>query len=459
MNKGSENVRQISLQKIGEAWWLISPEGDPFISLGINHVDPLFLSGPYNTEKTLQTYGSDWFDQEGNYNYEGEAIRQWLGQVAHDFDSWGFNTFGYYTVVPTEYINNSAYFIKDIEIVPTGYYERYPDVFSDWYADKVDQEVKSMCDRYRGDKNLLGYALMDIATLEKGIRKAVKYPSTYPKKESRVYAKLLQNQTLAESMRYEPLHPCVRTFTKLNGGTAGKKVWINILKTHHHIPAEASRVYGLEALTWSELENITEWPEPVDAHKARRDNLEMLTTIAERYYSLVCGTIRKYDPTHLILGDKLNGNNEIPEYLCPILQKYVDVVLIDWDDLFENQKDTLRKIHQKTGKPILLSDSSFTVIKPNQVYAKGYILQSEEDIGPHYYQYLKEALSEPYIVGWHYCGYIEGWRGLDNSRDPLSQVQSGIKDPYEQTNKNTITFMQKANSQAIEWHKRSQTND
>lgn len=455
MQKASEYAGKISVKKIGEAWWLISPEGEPFISLGINHIDPLFLSGPYNKERILETYGSDWFDHEGNYNYGGEAIGKWLNQVNHDFRSWGFNTYGYYTVVPAEYIKDSAYFIKDIEIVPTGYYERYPDVFSDWYADMVEQQVKHMCDLYRNEKNLLGYALMDIATLEKGIRKAVKYPSTFPKKESRVYAKLLQSQTAAESARYEPIHPCVRTFTRLNMGEAGKKVWIDILQANHHSPSEAGHVYGLVTRTWSELERITEWPEPINRLKASIDNLEMLTRIAEQYYSLVCKTIRKYDPTHLILGDKLNGNNEVPEYLYPVLQKYVDVILIDWDDLFENQKGTLGKIHQMTGKPILLSDSSFSVIKPNQVYAKGYILQSEDEIGPHYYQYLKEALSEPYIVGWHYCGYIEGWKGLDNSRDPLSQVQSGIKDPYEGTNETTITFMRKANSQAREWHGRS----
>ena len=40
-------------------WWFVSPTGELGVSLGVNHVEPMLMLGPYNREATLERYGAD----------------------------------------------------------------------------------------------------------------------------------------------------------------------------------------------------------------------------------------------------------------------------------------------------------------------------------------------------------------------------------------------------------------
>lgn len=341
--------QKISVRCIDDVWWLISPEGTPFISLGINHVDPLFLTGPYNMQRTVEVYGDDLVDAQGHFNYTGEAYVGWLSQVEKDFDEWGVNSYGYYTEIPHETISSKHYYIKRINIVSARFYEDFPDVFTDSFAELVDNRVSSACLECSEDANLLGYAFTDIATLEKSMRKSIRIPETFRKKSSKLFASLLRSQIEKENERCDPIHPCVTTFSALPESAPGKKQWIDVLKANYLTPSKANVVYQVNAKTWHDFETTVVWPEATDKLRARKDNFDMLTRIAERYYFLMHQAVRKYDPSHLIFGDKQNGNNEVPEYLLLILKKYVDVILIDWDERFENQRDTFEHIHNATG--------------------------------------------------------------------------------------------------------------
>ena len=46
-----------NLDQRGGTWWLITPEGKPFLSLGLNHIDPASLRYPENIPIWRETYG------------------------------------------------------------------------------------------------------------------------------------------------------------------------------------------------------------------------------------------------------------------------------------------------------------------------------------------------------------------------------------------------------------------
>jgi len=63
-------------------WWFITPDGEPFWSIGMNHIDSSTLR--------YKESGNVWRERFGN------SHRRWLQeQVQPDLRSWAFNTIGW----------------------------------------------------------------------------------------------------------------------------------------------------------------------------------------------------------------------------------------------------------------------------------------------------------------------------------------------------------------------------
>ena len=87
---GSATVRTTQVESKGfftlgrrkDHWWLITPDGKPFFSMGLNHIDPASLRYPENIHLWRDKYG-------------GSTLRWIKESVAPNLKSWGFNTVGW----------------------------------------------------------------------------------------------------------------------------------------------------------------------------------------------------------------------------------------------------------------------------------------------------------------------------------------------------------------------------
>ena len=70
-----------TLGKKKDHWWLITPDGKPFFTMGINHIDPASLRYPENIDIWKNKYG-------------GSTVRWIKESVTPNLKSWGFNTVG-----------------------------------------------------------------------------------------------------------------------------------------------------------------------------------------------------------------------------------------------------------------------------------------------------------------------------------------------------------------------------
>lgn len=411
-------------------WWFVTGAGDEFVSLGVNHVEPYLMTAPYNVRRTLEHYGADFITPDGRFNPYGAAAATWLEQVKRDFLAWRFTAFGFHTDVPLELVNDDFHYIARIRVAPLEMYARSvarPDVFSPAFARELENEVRRVCLLHKGERNLLGYAFVDIP-----------------------------EWTLAP-LRYQSppiVHPWVDALRALDADAPGKQAWIAVLREHYRAPQAAADAHGLRADSWEELQAHIVWPTPKDDRAVGKDSEAMLGAIAERWYALHSYYIRRHDPYHLILGDKLRGA-ALPQFLLPILQRHVDVILIQWYGRFAQQEAALRQIHAATGKPILLGDSSFSVVQPHQDLAKGVHVRSQREVGEEYMAYLRDIMSLPFVIGWHHCGYIEGWRGLVVENEPYVDRQCGFKDPLERVHEDAVARVRQANAHAQAWHQQS----
>lgn len=336
-------------------------EGKAFFSTGINHVEPHLLLAPYNWQATLERYGSDFVDTSGRFNPSGKAAWKWIEEVFHCFEIWGFNTFGYHTSIPLEWLRDSRYYY--VAPIRSHVLERFcpfaerPDVFSPEFEERVEESVKEVCEAHRGAKNLLGYAFSDVPDWNLEPRH---YPEGLPER-----------------------HP-----------------WVEELAIKGCLPMD---------------------PDSPDA----------LPAIAERWIRVHVESVRRNDPNHLILGDKTKLHSLRLPWMRDLCRQHYDLLLVQVEPDWGRYASELKGLHRETGLPVLLGDSAFSIRSEGHTRGvKGIMCTDEEAAGKAYTDYLKTVASIPFIVGWHICGFTEGWPGSSIPERSLSHIQCGLMDPF-----------------------------
>src|SRR5829696_5362411 len=69
------------LERASDRWWLVDPDGNGFLTVGLNHIDESNLKYPHNADIWKKKYGSR---------------EKWIREgVVKDLKDWGFNTIGW----------------------------------------------------------------------------------------------------------------------------------------------------------------------------------------------------------------------------------------------------------------------------------------------------------------------------------------------------------------------------
>jgi hypothetical protein len=333
-------------------WFILDPEGVPFFSLGMNHIDSATLRYPENLHI--------WRDKYGN------SQRRWLMEaVAPDLRDWGFNTVGWCQEVvicgstihrhsrsftPEEYQWLKLPYCHMLPFTEAHQWEvetRYPDVFGGDFSDWCDCVARDHCARMADDPNLIGYFYCD----------------------------------------------CPQ--------------WAHAMSPEQKAP----------------------WFDP-DRLRSAAGRIELFK-MAERYYQVTHEAVRRYDPNHLILGDRYEARVLLPPEVVQASLPYVDILCFQF---FANANEIARVFadwHELTGKPILLADAC--------VPGRDIGLRENECTYPDMLRTLREL---PYCVGWHYCGaYLKNRVRKAGFRDENNQI----------CNPNFIRAVKKANQQATVW--------
>ncbi len=220
-----------------------------------------------------------------------------------------------------------------------------------------------------------------------------------------------------------------------------------------------ARNYQLEVSSWEEIADVSEWPEPVDKEKWLKDQEEMSKLILDAWHRINREVILKYDPNHLILGDKIfcHGKGH-PDWVFEIVGKYVDVLLIqDYEMLKPSHIEELKRYHKLSGKPVINGDASYAFTVEQQEASKGLQVESHAAVGEEYSTYLKGIMNLPFMLGWHNCGYLEQWTG--GRLDDTGKQQTGLFDPFGKPRSDALDPIKEANQSALEWHEQAGTTE
>ena len=426
-------------------WWFVDHTGKRFITTGMNHIDEnKILFNEVNKDWLQEKFGQDIKAPWGALNAKSENIGAFADMVVQNFKDYGFNTipFHAYSVPLDLYEEREIYYvakIKSQQICLTHMKrdkgERFPDVFSNEFRSKLNALTKQICTPLREAKYCLGYTFFDMPDL-KSIR---------PFQKNKFKDKGL-------------IYPWVQDMRALPASASGKQQWISVLKNTHASATKAAETFGLKGIgSWDELAGVTEWPvEPGDASLALKDAEDMFTAIAEQWYRLHHDLIKKYDPNHLIIGDKHDVGYDknvhmIPDGVLQAIGKYTDVLMIQsYTHYADHHRDMLEELHQKCGLPILNGDHSYSCKNENQVKTKGIKLESQQAVAEAYHHYMKSIMqNHSYMLGWWHCGYIEQWAPAGTH---LGQ-QCGFFTPFGEPRTDLLPTVKEANESAVRWHR------
>ena len=140
-------------------WWFLAPDGEPFWSIGMNHID----SAALRHAETVHI----WRDKYGN------SEQRWIRKaVAPDLRDWGFNTIGWTQEVvlrsPAMHRHSRSFTYEEyrwadmpychlLPFTETHQWEketRHPDVFSEGFEAWCDYVARKECARMAEDAKL-----------------------------------------------------------------------------------------------------------------------------------------------------------------------------------------------------------------------------------------------------------------------------------------------------------------
>ncbi|HET6805928.1 MAG TPA: beta-agarase [Frateuria sp.] len=422
-------------QKLDGRWRLMTPEGHPFFSLGINTVTAdggrsyvqgrewMFAGLPPAVGAWQAFYGRGdsrrdtgattglaydhgrWFDfyAANLFRVDGTGWRAaWRTRTRARLAAWGFNTLGNWSDTAVARGHRLAY-TRPIAIagtyadVATGYdwWGRMPDPFDPRFAAAAERAVAAATRGVRDDPWLLGYfADNELAWASPGPQGR--------------WALALG------TLRGEPRSPA-------------KQAFLAMLKRKYGDALRLGVAWGIGVTRWEALEPAGfQAPVPDEAHPAiAADYSAWLRAYAGRYFRTVAQALRRHDPHHLFLGGRFAVRT--PEAVAACAQ-WCDVISINvYADLPQHGMDlaALRRL----DRPVLISEFAFGSTDRGPFGAGPVPVWNEAQRGEAYARFLAAAAADPSIVGAHWFQYADepvAGRLLDGENAHLGLV--GITD-------------------------------
>ncbi|MEM7370116.1 MAG: agarase [Bacteroidota bacterium] len=185
--------------------------------------------------------------------------------------------------------------------------------------------------------------------------------------------------------------------------------------------------------TWIHNRPHNEWRNPVfDPEQLKTETgRQELSRMAKQYYKTTHDAIRRYDPHHLILGDRYEANAPIAMEVIDAALPYVDV--LSFQD-FRDPVNQLADWHKKTGKPVLLADAA-------RMKWQTKAGEFTHNNGEWYAETLAQLHQSPGCVGFHLCGAYQ--------RNKARRY--GLLDEQEREDEKNVPLIQAANEKVHQW--------
>ena len=398
-----------------DRWWLVTPEGNAYLSFGLNHVEHRHLLHAYN-----RTHWANEFDIAA----DADDIAFQPGferKVQADMQALGITTLGIHS--PTDsYTERFFNDVVDVRMVDICHYQTpteadFRDVFSDEFVQHCEQLAARWVAPQKDDPRVLGYALTDCPILTEAESWAHGY-NIYGWDRPQV-----------------PTWP--RVLRNLGEESAGKRAYVSKMRDiYDDTIDEFNRTYATDFVTFESLQQARDWRPraELDNQLEARDNAEFLLQVIDRCFAVEVVAIRKHDPNHLIFGDKFQGNRlglTIPPAHIALWAKHFDLIYFQQYGLWTEIEHVLEQFRRYGGgKPIYMGDSSVNVPKENLPDPFGPRISNQSIRAEAFRELFYSSFARDDFVGWDWCGWMDQWGDEPANMQARVPRHAGIQDPF-----------------------------
>jgi hypothetical protein len=345
-------------QKIDNRWWIIDPEGYPFIYKGI---------AVFNAGRSV--------NQQKAFDKKYGTPENWVKQEAQLLRNNGFNGVGAWSNIDlVKKAENPL--VYTVIVSPMGNYH------SDHIKKYGGKYKEASWQNYRFDLVMVFDKEFD-AYVEKAIQPISQY-----KNDKYLMGYFTDNEL---PWYNDALDKHLTLLAKDEQGYIAAKEWLDKRK-------------GFNA----SISDVTQ-----------EDRMAFTALYFETYMKKVTAALRKADPNHMYLGCRFNQDKEQELTNLEIFKvagKYMDIVSINHYRKWEPGQDLMNKWGEWSGKPFLITEW-YTKAEdsglPNNTGA-GWLVRTQHERGLFYQNFTLELLKNKNSVGWHWFKY------MDNDPEDLS---------------------------------------
>jgi len=337
------------VEKIGDRWWLIDPEGHPYMAAGMGYVCPGTSEG--QKAVTQQIHGSN----EAWAADAADTLKNDLGFTAVTHLSTPELLNAADNKIPYSHSNTflSSYAGSTGAAKPGFGHYTYNDngtmpVFDPMFKVYSENLAKSMADRHKDDPYFLGYMSdneLPISTLM--LDNSI---TLDPENGRSVYT-------------YAVAHAWLRAMT-------GKE--------------SVSTADITDELRGKYCEFVYDW-----------------------YFKVVTEAIRKYDQNHLYLGCRFMYPGYTHECFIRAAGRWCDVLTMNYYFVWEAEPETVKMWAEVSGRPFMITEFYLKGMDsglPNTAGA-GWSGKTQKDRADHYSSYVLKLIESGQCVGWSWLQY------------------------------------------------------
>ena len=388
----------------GDRWWFVTPEGSGFLSFGLNHPNKDYVRQPYNIEHWKKQFGVD--------NAHGPAfLEAFAAKAFKDIEYFGMNTLGCHAL-KEDFGKITVPYIQGLFFVRSAYWlvrspRSFLDVFSDSFKRRCEDVAKRVAAPKRSDPYLMGYTFTNVPILTD-----------------------LDADSHGEVPwgRFQPAMPTwSRSLRNLGPESAGKDAFVALMRQHYPSIDRFNSVYETNFASFDALRAASDWSPFVKSDNIddSNDNHAFLLEILDRYYTVACAAVRKFDPNHMIFGDPLNANTPPPDDVIALICRHTDLIAYQCYGGYDEQHPLLDRWSKLTGKPLFHADSSFSVANEHMPAPIGVVCPDQEARARRFLDVATRSFSRPDFLGWNWCGWMDMWSDWKDDRQ-----HTGLQDPF-----------------------------
>jgi hypothetical protein len=394
----------------GDRWWLVTPEGHPFISFGINHYHAGWWTEDYNRDHWIKKFGAEEV-------YDAKWLKGWKNQLAEDLNHLGLNTIGIHTNAPPtgDVVPGIAPYVARYNPVQIPHFkddtgpEKFHDVFSEDFDRHCDQRARELVKPRANDPLVLGFSMTDcpLFTDQDSAERGMTIYGA-PRKEMPTWPRVLRN---------------------LGAEAPGKQAYVNLMKSRYEGSIDGfNQAYGTSLGSWKDLLRARDWRPRTDYENLREleDNAAFLRACVDAYYRKAREAFDRYDSNHLFFGDKINGNSDQMDAILDVTAKHTDLVFYQIYGHYAEHAAMMDRWTKKIGIPFLNGDSTFSYTSDLMPSPYGPHARDQAQRAEWILRFGESAFARPDFVGWHLCGIMDTWKTM---RGKDAKQHAGLMNP------------------------------